>query len=137
MEEQLARREAQCVIGLLDPDLRVLGTIIDDDIDDHTAAGTGTRARAVDFLRLDRAPFAARSPVAIELVKWVFRMISRVGRPIGIVHPNAISGLEVLLLQRVEKLADNVLFAPVAEPPSQAKDDYDYGDDQDKALALS
>lgn len=137
MEEQFAGRIAERVVGLFHPDLGVFGAVVHDYVDQHSAAGPGAGAGAVHFDGLDRSPLSARPPIAIELVEGIVRMLAGMLRPIRIMHPDAVGGFEILLLQGFEKIPHDVFFAPIAEPPAETYDNHDYRDDQYQPFALS
>src|SRR5580704_301343 len=95
-ENQFAGREAQRLVGFFEPDLCVLGTIIDHNVNHHPRPSAGTSAGAKDFLRLDDSPFSARAPVAIKIAVGIFRMLAGMLLPIRIAHPDAVGGFIIL-----------------------------------------
>ena len=105
----------------LHPDLRMLRAVVHDHIHDHSGAGTRASARSIDFFGLDQAPLAARSPIAIELVERIFRMLLRMLLPLRIVHPDAVGGLVILLLEASKNFPTMCSSRPIAEPPAQAQ----------------
>src|ERR1700742_4479657 len=111
----------------------MLGAIVDDYVDNHSASGSRTGARAVDFLSLDQAPLAARSPVTVEITIRIFRVLLGMLLPGWILHPDAISGVVVLLLKCLEKMSDNALLRPIAKPPPEEQNDYQDNDRRDDA----
>src|ERR1700732_2610459 len=124
--------------GVLHPDLRVFGAVIHNNINQDPAAWMGAGACAIHFRRLDGSPLAARAPVAIELIERIVmnRFAIEMSLPLGIVLPNRIRSLEILLLQGLEEVLYDVLFTPIAEPPSEKQNDHDDRDDEDEALPL-
>src|SRR5271157_4798971 len=136
----LIRREPQCLVVLLHPDVcLVADPFVDGDHHYHAAGGGKGRptvalrhGRAINVMALDDAPFTARSPILDEVIVGVPRILFGMLFPAGVVHPDAVRLLEVLLLQCVEELVDDVLLRPEAEaPPHQPDDDRgaDGGDD--------
>jgi len=63
-------------------------------------------------------------------------MLTGVLWPARIMHPYAVGGPEILLLQSFEELSYDVFLTPEAEKPSQAQDDHDDGNNENQALAF-
>ena len=63
-------------------------------------------------------------------------MLAGVLRPAWVVHPDAVGGPEILLLQRLEEVSDNVFLTPEAKKPTEAQDDHNHGNNENKALAF-
>src|ERR1700680_1800928 len=116
----------------------MFGPVVDDDVHDHATAAAGAGARAVDFVGLDQSPLSARTPVPVELIERVLRMLAWVLLPLRIVHPDAVSGFVILLLQGIEEVADNAFLRPMAKPPAQGGPDHQNRDGRnDSHPALS
>src|SRR6516225_8478920 len=96
VEDQLARRVAERVIGFLDPDLGMFRAIIHNHVNQDSTAGSGAGAGAVYFGSVDSSPLSCWPPIPIELVERVIRVLAGMLRPVGIVHPDAVGGFEVL-----------------------------------------
>src|SRR6266851_5352320 len=99
----LVRREAHRLVRLLYPHARGLRTIIHRNVDDHATASARRRSNRIDLVRFDDSPLATRSPIAIKLVEGILLVAIRMLPPFRIVHPDRISRIVALLLQRVEK----------------------------------
>src|SRR5208337_4977126 len=90
---QLVRIYRQRFIGLLHEHAGVLAALVDDDLDhDTSTAKTFCVDRSVDPVGLDETPFAARSPVAIEVRVGVLRIFLPMLAPAGIVEVNGVGG---------------------------------------------
>jgi hypothetical protein len=92
-----------------------------------------------DFVRLDDAVVAGRTPILLELAEVVWLELARVLLPARIVVPLAEGLLEVAGLDGIEKFVDAVVCGPVPHLPghvdgvSEAEDEddaqYDYRGD--------
>src|SRR5271166_4817391 len=72
---ELVRIDRQGLVWFLDEHTGVLGALIHDHLNyNASAAKTFGIRRPVDFVRLDQAPLAAGSPVAIEVRVSVLRI---------------------------------------------------------------
>jgi len=108
------RIHRQCLIRFLHEHAGVFGAFVDDDFDHHaSAAKTFGVGRAVDAVRFDQAPLAARPPIAIEIGVRVLRIFFSMLQPAGIVEVNSVGDLVMLLLQRGEELVNGVLLRPL------------------------
>ena len=70
-KQKFARRRAQGIVGFFHPQLSMLGAVIDDHVNHHTAGATGASAGAVHFVILDNPPLSARAPILNELVQGI------------------------------------------------------------------
>ncbi len=111
----------------------MLGAIVNNHVYNNSASRSRTGARSVDFLSFDQAPLATRSPVAVEITIRIFRVLLRMLLPGWIVHPDAVSGVVVLLLKRVEKMSDNVFLWPITKPPAKEENDHQDNDRRNDA----
>ncbi len=78
--------------------LRVLGAIIHDEIDDHAASTARAVAGAINPEAFNNTPLAARSPILPELVERILLVILRMLLPCGIGEVEAVRRFEILLL---------------------------------------
>src|SRR5215469_341726 len=95
----------------------MLGAVIHDDIDNQTAARARTRAYPIHLLCLDESPLTAGTPIFIKLIKRILRVFSRMFRPIGIVHPDGVCRVVVLLLESLEEVTNDRLSTPIWKSP--------------------
>ncbi len=68
---------------------------------------------------LHDAPLASRPPVGIELVEGILRVLLRMLLPGGVVHPDAVGGVIVFVLDGSEEVVHNVFLGPVAIEPHE------------------
>src|SRR5579863_2850070 len=121
------RGEAQCLIVALHPDVRLVGNpLVHGHHNDNSAGACEWRAAvavrngsSVDVMALDDAPLAARTPILDEIVVGIARVAVFMLLPIRIMHPDAVSLLEILLLQCVEESVDHAFLRPESEQPPQ------------------
>src|ERR1700734_1976354 len=99
-EFQITRRRADRLIRFVPIQLRVLGTVVHDQVNNHPCPAAGTIARAEDLISLNHTPLTARAPILPEFVERILRVILRMLLPRGVVVVNAVSRFEILLLQR-------------------------------------
>jgi hypothetical protein len=86
----------QSLVGLVDPDKRVLGTPIHRCLHNHSAAA---RIRAINGIRLDDSPLARRTPVLSEIAEGVFRVFVGVLLPDGVLMPEGVGAFQVATLE--------------------------------------
>src|SRR5258706_2112656 len=115
---QIARRGTDRLIPFVDVQLGMFSAIVHYHINHHAASAAGAVALSKNLVGLDNAPFAARSPVLLELIQWIPVVVLRMLFPLRIVKINAVGSLEVLLLQRREEFIGDVLFRPKAVVPA-------------------
>src|ERR1019366_6666274 len=120
---QIAGRCADRLIRFVHVQLGVLRAIIHDQVDDHATSTAGAVTGAINLIALDEAPLAARSPVLLEFVQRVWRMILWMLLPLGIGKVDAVGSFEILLLQRRKEFIGDALFRPEAVPPNEKSDD--------------
>lgn len=124
---QFRWREGHRFVGFIDVEIGVLGAAINRHLHDDAGAFFCAEC-AINGVALHQSPLAARSPVAIEIVVGILRVLAGMLFPVWILHPHTVSGFVVLLLQRCKKLVYDVLFRPVTKAPHQ--DSYQqYGND--------
>jgi hypothetical protein len=131
---QFARRVGQRPIRSLVPKKQLLGAVVHGHRDDDARAVT---FGDVDVVRCDGTPVAGGRPIlgeSLQLVVVVLGMLL----PFGVVHPDAVCRLVVLILEIGHKGVDLVLNRKVREEPSvpqhiatQVKQHQDH--DQDSA----
>src|ERR1700677_2997665 len=108
----------QRLIRLLYEHARMLGALVEDDLDhDAAAAKILCVRRAINAVGLDQSPLAPQSPVAIEIRISVLRIFLLMLAPGGIVEVNSISAFVILMLKRGEEPIDDMFFRPIAERP--------------------
>src|SRR5258706_8145482 len=115
----LTRREAHRLIRFLHPDAGRIEAVVDSHFHDHSRAATTAFAGGADFVSLDQPPLTAGPPVGVKLSERILWVFLRMLLPQRILHPDAVSRLEVLLLDGCEKLVRDVFFRPVAIEPEQ------------------
>src|SRR4029077_2660133 len=109
------RRRTKRLVRLLEVQLLVLGTAVDDDVDDHAAPALGTFTSRINLVILNRSPLPARPPVPIELVVGVHRVLFGMLLPRRIGGIDAVSRLKVLLLQCGKELVGQAALRPEAK----------------------
>src|SRR6202035_686206 len=115
---QIAGRGTDRLICLVHVQLGVLRTIVHDQVDNHATSAAGAVAGAVNLVALDDAPLAAWSPVLLELIQRILRVLLRMLLPARIGVVNAICCFKVLLLQRRKEFIGHMLLWPEAVPPA-------------------
>ena len=98
---------------LVDPQVRVLGAVVHRDFDDDSIAVAG-HERAVYRETLDETPFAAGSPILVELVVRIVAVFLGMLAPIGIIQIDGISCFKVLRLDGGKELVHRMTLRIVA-----------------------
>src|ERR1022692_2226966 len=117
----------------------MLRAAVHHDLYHHAAAAAARSARTIDVMGFHQAPFPARTPILVKIAIGIPLVLIWVLPPIGVMQPDAVSRLIVLLLEGIEEALYRVFFGPIVIPPGQAHnhqaEDHD-GDDTNAAAAF-